>query len=311
MKYVFGPVPSRRLGRSLGVDPIPFKTCNWNCVYCQLGRTFPLTVERREYVPAAEVVAEAREALARQGADYVTFVGSGEPTLHSRLGWMLRELRDPAGPPLAVVTNGSLLHLPQVREELMAADVVLPTLDAGSELLYRRLNRPHRSLGFAEFVEGLATFSRGYPGRLCVEVMLVAGRNDDDEALADLATALAQVGPDEVHLNVPVRPPVEPWVQPPTHERLERARQVLGAVAHVLAPPDEDVATLLYEDPAEAVQALVQRHPMDAPELRRVLGRWPAAEIDDAITRLERQGAIRPVERSGRIFWVHGEAAFA
>ncbi|HRE29884.1 MAG TPA: radical SAM protein, partial [Anaerolineales bacterium] len=129
MQYVYGPIPSRRLGQSLGIDLIPLKTCNWNCVYCQLGRSVPLTNERKEYAPRAEVLAEARAALAAHPAgaiDWVSFVGSGEPTLHSGIGWLIREVQAGTDRPVAVITNGSLLHLPEVRRDLATADAVLP-----------------------------------------------------------------------------------------------------------------------------------------------------------------------------------------
>ncbi len=303
-------MPSRRLGRSLGVDPIPFKTCNWNCVYCQLGGTFPLTSTRAECVPAEEIVAEVHRALATCEPDFITFVGSGEPTLHSRLGWMIRQVRRPQGPPVAVVTNGSLLRLPEVRQELLGADVVLPSLDAGSERLYRQVNRPHPDLDLEGFLAGLEAFRGEFRGRIWIEVMLVGGLNDDDEALRDLASALARVGPDEVHLNVPVRPPGESWVWPPLPDRLERAREILGATAHTLAPPVEEVASLLEVTPEEAVLSLVQRHPMTLSEVQAVLRRWPPEEVNQAVASLEELGRLSTVRRLGRCFLVVEEARF-
>lgn len=171
MQYVFGPVPSPRLGQSLGIDPIPFKTCNWNCVYCQLGRTAPLTNERRDYFPPDEILTQVKMALdAHQPGeiDWVTFVGSGEPTLHASLGRMIRQVKSLTHVPVAVITNGSLLYLPDVRDELLAADAVLPTLDAGSEALYRTINRPWPELTFERLVEGLITFRQAYARKLWI-----------------------------------------------------------------------------------------------------------------------------------------------
>jgi wyosine [tRNA(Phe)-imidazoG37] synthetase (radical SAM superfamily) len=218
MQYVFGPVPSRRLGQSLGIDTIPLKTCNWNCVYCQLGRTQPVVNERREYIPRAEIIAQVRQALASHAADeidWVTFVGSGEPTLHSGIGWLIREVKQLTDHPVAVITNGSLLYLPEVREELAAADAVLPTLDAGTAELYRRINRPHPEVTFGRLTDGLIAFRQGYQGCMWLEVMLVHGLNDVEQALHQLATVLRRIGPDEVHINLPTRPSAETWVQPP------------------------------------------------------------------------------------------------
>ena len=189
MNCVFGPVPSRRLGQSLGIDTIPLKTCNWNCVYCQLGRTTPLSNERRTLAPVEVVLDEAEAALRACGGnvDWITFVGSGEPTLHSGLGRMIRETRAMTSVPIAVITNGALLRREDVRRELASADAVMPSLDAGSEDLYRTINRPYPGLTLARHFEGLAAFRQSFSGRLWVEVMLVAGLNDTEPALRDLA----------------------------------------------------------------------------------------------------------------------------
>jgi len=216
MKYVFGPVPSRRLGQSLGIDTIPLKTCNWNCVYCQLGRTVPLTNERLEYFPREEILAEVEQALAAHKPgeiDWVTFVGSGEPALHIGLGWLIRKVKEltsatttftPQGRlPVAVITNGAILYLPEVREELAVADAVLPTLDAGNARLYRKINRPHPDITFERLVDGLIAFRKEYQGLLWVEVMLVRGLNDSEEALREIVAALERIRPDEVHINLP------------------------------------------------------------------------------------------------------------
>jgi wyosine [tRNA(Phe)-imidazoG37] synthetase (radical SAM superfamily) len=200
VKHVYGPVPSRRLGQSLGVDPIPFKTCNWNCVYCQLGRTSPMTSQRRDYFPPDEIVAEvmaAAQAHKPGEIDWITFVGSGEPTLHASLGAMIRRLKTLTVLPIAVITNGSLLHLPEVRQELLAADAVLPTVDAGTDVLYRKINRPMPELNYERFVEGIVAFRNEYRGKLWVEVMLVQGLNDSEAALQDLAAVLKRIRPDE------------------------------------------------------------------------------------------------------------------
>jgi wyosine [tRNA(Phe)-imidazoG37] synthetase (radical SAM superfamily) len=206
MKYVFGPVPSRRLGQSLGIDTIPLKTCNWNCVYCQLGRTQPVTNEREEYVPSEEILAEVQEALSSHESgeiDWVTFVGSGEPTLHSRIGWLIGQVKRMTDLPVAVITNGSLLYRPEVRQELRAADATMPTLDAGEAMLYRQINRPHPDVTYERLLDGLKAFRQEYTGKLWMEVMLVRGLNDLPQALWDIAKALQEIKPDAIHINLP------------------------------------------------------------------------------------------------------------
>ena len=207
-KYVFGPVPSRRLGRSLGVDLVPFKSCSFDCVYCQVGRTTDKTLERREFVPLDDVLAEVERKLAGDVfPDYITMSGSGEPTLYSRLGELIRGIKARAEVPVAVLTNGSLLSDPAVREELLAADLVVPSLDAGGEALYRRVNRPHIDATYEKLVEGLIAFREAYENALWLEVFLL-GSITDDEARA-LAETASRVNPDRIQLNTVARPPAE------------------------------------------------------------------------------------------------------
>lgn len=306
MSYVFGPVPSRRLGQSLGVDPVPAKTCNWNCVYCQIGRTRPLQNERREYFPREDILAAVREALAAHAPgsiDWVSFVGSGETTLNSGLGWLIRQVKRLTDIPIAVITNGSLLYLPGVRRELMAADAVLPTLDAGSERLYRRINRPSPQLSFDRLVEGLRAFRRKYRGKLWVEVMLVRGLNDTDEALREIAAVLELVRPGCVHLSVPSRPPSEPWVQLPEDSAISRAVAIIGAVARVVQPAAAEYNLSAHQDISGAIVDIVSRHPMSEDELRLTLSRWSAAEVEQALDSLRAGGRVQVVERHGRRFW--------
>jgi wyosine [tRNA(Phe)-imidazoG37] synthetase (radical SAM superfamily) len=312
MKYVFGPVPSRRLGRSLGVDPIPFKTCNWNCVYCQLGRTQPLTNERKEYVPANDVVAEVRKALRAQGdaVDWITFGGSGEPTLHASLGRMIREVKGLTTVPVAVLTNGALLHRPEVRRDLLAADAVLPTLDAGCEAVYRRVNRARGDLTFMSLVEGLVAFRSEYSGRLWVEVMLVRGLNDSARSLREIADILDRIRPDAVHVNTAVRPPAEPWVQPPTARTVRRALSVLGHDARLptLGGPALDLSRSPHA--ADAVRAILTRHPMDLRELRGVLPQWTAARVAESFAGPRAPKGVAAVSRAGRRFCTDARARY-
>lgn len=306
MKFVFGPVPSRRLGQSLGIDTIPLKTCNWNCVYCQLGRTKPVTNERKEYYPQNEIASEVEEALQahRPGEiDWVTFVGSGEPLLHSSMGWLIRQVKQLTNLPVAVITNGSLLYLPEVRQELAAANAVLPTLDAGTEELYRRINRPHPEVTFARLVEGLIAFRDEYQGKLWVEVMLVQGLNDGPEALREIADVLKRVRPDAVHINLPTRPPAETWVQPPSDESLMLALAILGKVAEVVHPAEGSFDLSGYDDPVEAILAIITRHPMRQEELERALSRWSPGNVRKVLADLEASRRAQIVERYGIRFW--------
>lgn len=306
MRFVYGPVPSRRLGRSLGIDPIPSKTCNWNCIYCQLGRTTPMTALRRDYFPRDAIVDQVKGALETHrsgGIDWLTFVGSGEPTLHSGLGWMIRQVKDVTDIPVAVITNGALLHRADVREEVSAADAVLPSLDAGSELLYRKINRALPEPTLERIVDGLVAFRHEYSGELWVEVMLVKGFNDSEDALESLAESLHRIQPDEVHISLPVRPPAEPWVEPPDEEGLMRATVILGEAARLVHPVQGDFDLSGELDIVDAVIGVITRHPMREEELTRALHLWAPGEVARALTELAASGRARTVTRLGHRFW--------
>jgi wyosine [tRNA(Phe)-imidazoG37] synthetase (radical SAM superfamily) len=306
MDHVFGPVPSRRLGQSLGIDPTPLKTCNWNCVYCQLGRTVPPTNRRREYVPMKEVLAEVECALASHadgGIDWITFVGSGEPTLHSRLGEMIRAVKRITDLPVAVITNGSLLYRSEVRAALAAADAVLPTLDAGNPALYRRIDRPHAGITFERLVAGLSAFRSQFSGKLWIEVMLLHGMNDGEKPLHEIADMLRRIQPDEVHINLPTRPPCETWVRPASTEALSRAVSILGAVAKVIRPSVGTFEKGCGEDIIEAVVGIITRHPVSQQELEVILADWAPGDLPRALEALRESGKAQPIERYGRVFW--------
>lgn len=190
MKYIYGPVPSRRLGISLGVSPIPKKTCNYSCIYCQLGKTDHFTNTREMFFPVAEILMEF-DAFLKSGVsfDVVTIVGEGEPTLYLGLGELILGIKERTDKSVAVITNGALLYDAALRAELGLADIVLPTLDAYDTVSFRKINRPHRSIDFEKVNEGLITFSKEYTGSLWIEIMLIDGINDDDESLRKYAEA--------------------------------------------------------------------------------------------------------------------------
>jgi wyosine [tRNA(Phe)-imidazoG37] synthetase (radical SAM superfamily) len=313
MKSVFGPVPSRRLGQSLGIDPVPFKTCNWNCVYCQLGRTASFALERREYVPKTEILAQVQEILAerpRSDVDWVTFVGSGETCLHSELGWLINAVKQETELPVAVITNGSLLHLPEVRRELLAADAVMPSLDAASERLYRKINRPHPSLTLEMLIGGLKAFRAEYSGQLWVEVMLIKGQNDGVRDLQALSTVLEQIGADEIHLLRPTRPPAEAWVEPSDEAALQRAQFILGRRARLIAETSGIFDLSAEGSVAEALLSILTRHPMCESNLLSTLERWLPGQGAQTLETLRAAGRVQVVQRRGQRFWGIAEAKY-
>jgi wyosine [tRNA(Phe)-imidazoG37] synthetase (radical SAM superfamily) len=226
---IFGPVPSRRLGFSLGVDLIPYKTCTLDCLYCQLGPTARTTVARKSYAPAAEVLRHLGAALKKGGAvDWITFSGSGEPTLHTGMGKMIRAVKQMTRVPVAVITNGTLLADPRVRRALREADLVLPDLDAGSARVFRKINRPHPSLRFSRVVAGITRFAREFRGRVWIEVVLLKGVNDTPEELKRIGALAAAIRPERVQLNTAARPPAYADAKPLSHTELRAARDIIA-----------------------------------------------------------------------------------
>lgn len=267
-RYLFGPVHSRRLGLSLSIDVVPMKTCTFNCIYCQLGRTTQQTLKRDEYVPANEVMQELATFLENNGeADYLTFSGSGEPTLHSKLGEMIAQTKQMSKIPVAVLTCGALLFDPQVRKDLLSAAVVLPSLNSASAKTFQLINRPHGKLHLNEIFDGLRRFRREYRGKIWLEIMLVKGLNDNANEIAALRTAIGEIKPDKVHLNTVVRPPAETEAKSLTETELRAFRNALG-------PPAEDIPEYAAVSQAPAkkyllneVVELLERHPATLTEM--------------------------------------------
>ena len=276
-KYIFGPVPSRRLGLSLGVDLVPAKVCTFDCIYCQAGRTTNKTVERAEYVPTADVIAELDDWLAGgAAADYITFSGNGEPTLHSGIGGIIAWLKTKSGIPIAVITNGSLLHLPDVREELAATDLVVPSLDTVNPVTFRRFNRPDPSLDIETIIEGLVAFTNDFAGEVWLEHFIVPGINDTPAELKALAEADSSIGPARVHLNTAVRPPAETTVRPMPYAELCAIAEKYFPGAEVIAAYDGESTGRrgagAAPDPAATASSLMSRRPITAEDLAKTAG---------------------------------------
>lgn len=269
-KRIYGPVPSRRLGLSLGVSPIPNKVCNYSCVYCQLGRTNRMTNQREDFFKLEEILAEF-QAKIETGCqfDVVTIVGEGEPTLYAQLEELILGLKQITDRPIAVITNGALLYDGDVRKALNQADIVLPSYDAGDEETFVAINRPIGSIRYGDVVEGLRRFSHEYQGQLWVEIMLVRGLNDSDEQLAKLKEGLKEIRHDRVYVNAPIRPPAEASVQEPLPDRIKEAVAVLGGISI-----DQLVSEGFYSeefDHLKAVLNIIQRHPMNQHEIAHFL----------------------------------------
>jgi wyosine [tRNA(Phe)-imidazoG37] synthetase (radical SAM superfamily) len=278
----FGPVPSRRLGRSIGINHIPPKTCSYSCVYCQIGRTSQLRTARRAFYAEDDIVADVERKvddarLAGERVDTLTFVPDGEPALDLSLGRVIERLK-PLGVKIAVISNGSLLWRADVREALAGADWVSVKVDAVRPDVWRRISRPHRSLWLGVVLEGMLTFAGAYRGELVTETMLVRGVNDDAAHLADVAAFLAQLRPAKAYLAVPTRPPAEPWVEPPPEEAINLAFQLLRSqIEQVeLLSGYEGNEFSATGDLAEDLLSITAVHPMREDAVQQLLVRTGA-----------------------------------
>lgn len=234
---VFGPIPSRRLGQSIGIDNIPAKTCSYSCIYCQLGRTDKMQIKRDVFYKSEEIVRDVGLKLGRlkmenKSADYISFVPDGEPTLDANLGKTIRLLK-PFGVKTAVISNASLIWREDVREDLMKADWVSLSIDAVDEETWGRIDRPHGALDRDEILEGILKFSKKYKGELVSETMLVEGVNDSTECLERIAGFIDRMGPDQAYILVPTRPPAEDHVKRPGFDKLREAMRIFRGVSGV------------------------------------------------------------------------------
>ncbi|MGB9609619.1 MAG: radical SAM protein [Bryobacteraceae bacterium] len=305
-RYVYGPVPSRRLGRSLGVDLVPFKTCTYDCIYCQLGRTTCRTTDRKEYVPVTDILVELRRKLAEgPSPDFVTLAGSGEPTLHSRIGELIREIKRLTFIPVAVLTNGSLLWMPEVQEALLEADLVVPSLDAGSERSFRRVNRPHPSIGFEEVVQGIGEFKTRFQKPVWLEVFLLAGVTGLASEVAKIAAIAARIRPDRVQLNTVSRPPAEAFAHPVPAKQMEAFAGMFDGKAEVICE-QAVVESQLPISPAVTdrdILALLSRRPCTAEGVSVGLG-LHVAEATKRLQSLTERGYVLPLRKSnGLVFY--------
>ncbi len=270
LKYIFGPVPSRRLGKSLGISPIPRKTCNYSCIYCQLGRTDKMTGERKEFFPLKDIINEFKEYLKESfDFDVVTIVGEGEPTLYSKLGELIKEVKKITDKPVAVITNGALLSSKEVRDELMNADIVLPSIDGYNEETAKKIDRPLGTIHFKDELEGLIEFSKEYKGQLLLEIMLISGINCDKNSIGHFKEILKKIKYDKVYLNTPVRPPAESFVKVVSQEEMKYAVEKLGGISIDMLSSGEFFSEI--EDSYEAILNIIRRHPMNQFEINSFL----------------------------------------
>ncbi len=305
-KHLFGPVPSRRLGMSLGVDLVPHKVCSLNCIYCECGRTTELTLKRKEYISYMEVVKELKHYFSNNPApDYITFSGAGEPTLNSRLGDVLKFIKSNYPDiPVAVLTNGTLFYQKQVRKEILDADLVLPSLDAASDLSFRKINRPFPKLNINEYIQGLVDFRKEYRGKIWLEVLILPGYNDNTEELHMLKEAFEKIKPDSIQLNTLDRPGTIDGLKAASKDKLQEIVDFWGLdnVEIIAAAPERKNIKSYRKDTESAILETISRRPCTVSDLVKILG-LHINEINKYLDVLASEKKIKSVRQERGLFY--------
>ncbi len=302
-RHLFGPVPSRRLGVSLGIDLVPLKTCSLNCIYCECGETSNCTLERKEYIPPAEVYEELEDYLSKNPElDYITFSGSGEPTLHSGIGEAVNFLKENyPSYKLCLLTNSTLLSDKAVRKQIAPIDLIVPSLDSATEDCFKRINRPHPGLSCEEIIEGLVKLRLEYFGEIRVEIFIAPGLNDTVEELAALQSALERIRPDRVELGTLDRPGTEEWLEPADYHTMQNIASYLGNADIIGKFKPGPRVTVFNDSHSRQIFETLRRRPCTVADLKALLGLRPA-EIQKYINHLLGQGKIEIVRREHGTF---------
>ena len=274
-QYIFGPVPSRRLGISLGVDLIPFKTCSLDCIYCECGGTNNLTLERKKYVPTYMVIEELNHYLNQDPAlDFITFSGSGEPTLHSGIGKVVSFIKNNfPNYRVALITNATMFHQPELRDEIKSVDLLLPSLDAASDKVFRAINRPVPGMNVQKLIDGMAEFRKIFSGEIWLEIFIIPGINDSDQELKLMKEAVQKIQPDKIQLNTLDRPGTEGWIVPASREHLEKIASTFDLRCEIIAKFKERRAIPSYRaDIEQIILQTIKRRPCTVEDLASMLG---------------------------------------
>ena len=293
-RHLYGPVPSRRLGRSLGIDLVPHKICTYDCIYCQIGITTNKTLVRKEYVPIKEILQEVELFFKEEFSpiDYLSLSGSGEPTLHSQIGLVIEGIKAITSIPIAVITNGSLLCEKEVRQDLLRADVVLPSLDAVSPEIFNKINRPETELSVEKVIEGLVEFRKIYKGQIWLEILFCKGVNDTTDEIKKMKEVVERIQPDHIHLNTVVRPPSEKWAAPLNQNEMEEIKAFFGEKASIISEFDRHPSVISERDIQEEILKILKRRPLSISDLSKGMG-IPQNELDQYIKTLTQEGKIQ------------------
>ena len=303
MRYIFGPVPSRRLGLSLGIDLIPPKTCSYDCLYCQVGRTTEKYIQPASFIPVEEVRRELEEILEKSVPDTITLAGSGEPTLHCEIDRAISFIKEFTDTRVALLTNGSLLWNEEVRNRVLGADIIMPTLTTAFEETFRAIHRPHNDLNLSRIIGGMKSLRREYSGLMFMEVVLLAGFNDREEEIEALREVIEDISPDRIQLNTVVRPPSDIRAQPLDRGRLEHIKDFFGKKAEIIAHSSPGRSVVEIDSRIDAIIEMARRRPVRVVDISNSLN-IPLEETEGIVKGMVIKGRVRVKEHDGETFYV-------
>jgi wyosine [tRNA(Phe)-imidazoG37] synthetase (radical SAM superfamily) len=306
MTYIFGPVPSRRLGQSLGIDLIPPKTCTYDCLYCQVGRTTCLAAEPGLFVPTGEVIEELKDVIKKTHPDTITLAGSGEPTLHSEIDQVISLIKGVTDTRIALLTNGALLWRKEVRDRVLGADLIMPTLTTVFEKTFRKIHRPHRGLELPSIIEGLKELRKEYGGVVLLEIFLLSGINDNMKELEGVKDVIEDIFPDKIQLNTVVRPPSDHSAMPLNMEQMEKIRDFFGEKAEIIASVSSTKKAREYDPDLNTIVEMARRRPITASDISNVLD-ISREELERVLKGLLIKGAIKKQEHDREVYYTAQE----
>lgn len=292
-KFLYGPVPSRRLGRSLGVDIVTYKYCTYDCIYCQLGKTINKTIIRSPYISPNEILEEIERFLKEEKIhiDYISLSGSGEPTLHSGIKNIINGIKKITEIPVAVITNGSLLYLDEVREDLLCADLILPSMDAVTKEIFEKINRPASGISLDKIIHGLIEFRKIYKGRIWLEILFCKDINDNEAEVLKMLEVIKEISPDKIHLNTVVRPPSEKWAKALTQEEMKKIQMLFGPKASIISEFDHHPPKIQTSETENEILKILKRRPLSLIDISKLVG------ISEDVL----EAMIEPLVKEGKI----------
>lgn len=303
-KYLYGPVPSRRLGRSLGIDLILYKYCTYDCIYCQSGKTTNKTTKRGLFVLPEDILKELEEFFKDESVqiDYIALSGSGEPTLNSGIRNIIKGIKEITKIPVAVITNGSLFYLEEVRKDVLGADLILPSLDAVSSNIFEKINKPMNGLSVDVIINGLVELRRIYKGEIWLEILFCKGINDSEDEILRMVEVVEKINPDKIHLNTVVRPPSEKWVKPLTLDEMKKIRKFFGKKASIISEFDKHSSKFPTIEIEGEILRILDRRPLSLIDISKITG-ISKDNLEDIIERMINEKKIKKKDFENSIYY--------